>query len=253
LSTSWGFSLSVFATAGLLLFTRPFADQISRVIPKIPEALAVLIAVALSAQISTAGLIAGFSGQITLWSIPANMLVAPVIPFVTILGYLTLLFSNVFFPLGLFFGHLAAYFANWIGFVANQFASFDSSIIQVPKGLVGFLVVSLTTGLIWLSLFLIMKFKLINLKILGFIICVGFLILFLLKNTYSKSWPMRDWQFVMCDVGQGDGLVLKDATGKVLVVDVGPNGKLMNDCLKSLDIKSIDALILIFMLIMYKD
>jgi len=244
LSTSWGFSLSVFATAGLLLFTRPFADQISRVIPKIPEALAVLIAVALSAQISTAGLIAGFSGQITLWSIPANMLVAPVIPFVTILGYLTLLFSNLFFPLGLLFGHLAAYFANWIGFVANQFASFDSSIIQVPKGLVGFLVVSLTTGLIWLSLFLIVKFKLINLRILGFLLCVGFIILFLLKNNYSKSWPMRDWQFVMCDVGQGDGLVLKDATGKVLVVDVGPNGKLMNDCLKSLDVKSIDALIL---------
>jgi competence protein ComEC len=89
-----------------------------------------------------------------------------------------------------------------------------------------------------------MKFKLINLKILGFLICIGFLILFLLKNSYSKSWPMRDWQFVMCDVGQGDGLVLKDTTGKVLVVDVGPNGKLMNDCLKSLDVKSIDALIL---------
>jgi len=27
-------------------------------------------------------------------------------------------------------------------------------------------------------------------------------------------------------------------------LDVGPNGKLMNDCLKSLDVKSIDALIL---------
>ena len=48
----------------------------------------------------------------------------------------------------------------------------------------------------------------------------------------------------MCDVGQGDGLILKDLGGKILVVDVGPNGKLMNDCLRKLDVKTIDALIL---------
>jgi competence protein ComEC len=48
----------------------------------------------------------------------------------------------------------------------------------------------------------------------------------------------------MCDVGQGDGLVLRDSTGKVLVVDVGPNGKLMNDCLNKLGVKTIDVLML---------
>jgi competence protein ComEC len=244
LSTSWGFSLSVFATAGLLLFTRPFADQITRAIPRIPEALAVLIAVALSAQISTAGLIAGFSGQITLWSIPANVLVAPVIPFVTILGYLALLFSNIFFPLGLLFGLLASYFANWIGFIARLFASFNSSLIQVPKGLVGFILVTTLTVIVCLVVILIFRFKLIDSKSFGILFLIIFLLLFVWGNYRAKSWPMKDWQFVMCDVGQGDGLVLKDSTGKVLVVDVGPNGKLMNDCLKSLKVKSIDALIL---------
>jgi competence protein ComEC len=109
LSSSWGFSLSVFATAGLLLFTRSFVDSITRIFPRIPESLAVLIAVALSAQLSTASLIAAFSGQITLMSIPANLLAAPAIPFVTILGYLTLLFSNLFMPLAKLFGYAAAF------------------------------------------------------------------------------------------------------------------------------------------------
>ena len=45
-------------------------------------------------------------------------------------------------------------------------------------------------------------------------------------------------------LGQGDGLVLRDSTGKVLVIDVGPNGQLMNDCLKKLGVKTIDVLML---------
>jgi competence protein ComEC len=167
-----------------------------------------------------------------------------VIPFVTILGYLALLFSNLFFPLGLLFGLLASYFANWIGFIAHLFASFNSSLIQVPKGLVGFILVSALTVLVCLVVILIFRFKLIDSKILGILLLIIFLLLIVWGNNRSKSWPMKDWQFVMCDVGQGDGLVLKDSTGKVLVVDVGPNGKLMNECLKSLKVKSIDALIL---------
>jgi competence protein ComEC len=66
----------------------------------------------------------------------------------------------------------------------------------------------------------------------------------MLKNREAKNWPMSNWQFVMCDVGQGDGLVLRDSTGKVLVVDVGPNGQLMNECLKKLGIGPIDVLML---------
>jgi len=69
-------------------------------------------------------------------------------------------------------------------------------------------------------------------------------LLVVLKTKDSKNWPISNWQFVMCDVGQGDGLVLRDSTGKVLVVDVGPNGQLMNDCLKKLGVKTIDVLML---------
>ena len=244
LAVSWGFILSVFATAGLLVFTRPFANSIIKNIPKIPESLAVLIAVALSAQVSTAGLIAGFSGQITLWSIPANLLASPVVPFVTILGYLCLLFSNFFTPIAYVFGFLAAVFANWIGFLARYFASQEASIIRVPKGMTGFLIVCLILALLALFINLVLKLKITHKQILIISMCFILFCFVMLKNREAKNWPMSNWQFVMCDVGQGDGLVLRDSTGKVLVVDVGPNGKLMNECLKRLGIGAIDVLML---------
>ena len=244
LAVSWGFCLSVFATAGLLVFTRPFANKISELVPRIPESLSVLIAVALSAQISTAGLIAGFSGQITLWSIPANLLASPAIPFVTILGYLSLVFSNFYTPFAYLFGYLAAIFANWIGFLAHYFASNETSIIHVPKGIIGFLLISFIMALSAFLIFLVKKTKIENKKTLVISIFLILISSLILKSKDVKNWPIRNWQFVMCDVGQGDGLVLKDSTGKVLVVDVGPNGQLMNDCLKKLGVKTIDVLML---------
>ena len=244
LAVSWGFCLSVFATAGLLVFTRPFANKISELVPRIPESLSVLIAVALSAQISTAGLIAGFSGQITLWSIPANLLASPVIPFVTILGYLSLVFSNFYTPFAYMFGYLAAIFANWIGFLAHYFASNETSIIHVPKGIIGFLLISFIMALSAFLIFLVKKTKIENKKTLIISIFLILISSLILKSKDVKNWPIRNWQFVMCDVGQGDGLVLKDSNGKVLVVDVGPNGQLMNDCLKKLGVKTIDVLML---------
>ena len=244
LAVSWGFCLSVFATVGLLVFTRPFANKISELVPRIPESLSVLIAVALSAQISTAGLIAGFSGQITLWSIPANLLASPVIPFVTILGYLSLVFSNFYTPFAYLFGYLAAFFANWIGFLAHYFASNETSIIHVPKGIIGFLLISFIMALSAFLIFLVTKTKIENKRTLIISIFLVLISSLILKTKDVKNWPIRNWQFVMCDVGQGDGLVLKDSTGKVLVVDVGPNGQLMNDCLKKLGVKTIDVLML---------
>jgi len=244
LAVSWGFCLSVFATVGLLVFTRPFANKISELVPRIPESLSVLIAVALSAQISTAGLIAGFSGQITLWSIPANLLASPVIPFVTILGYLSLVFSNFYTPFAYLFGYLAAFFANWIGFLAHYFASNETSIIHVPKGIIGFLLISFIMALSAFLIFLVTKTKIENKRTLIISIFLVLISSLILKTKDVKNWPIRNWQFVMCDVGQGDGLVLKDSTGKVLVVDVGPNGQLMNDCLKKLGVKNIDVLML---------
>ena len=75
LAISWGFILSVFATFGLLLLTEPILNYLIRNFPWLNQNLLIIISVALAAQFSTMGLVAGFTGLISLWSVFANTLV----------------------------------------------------------------------------------------------------------------------------------------------------------------------------------
>ncbi len=43
------------------------------------------------------------------------------------------------------------------------------------------------------------------------------------------GWPLRDWEVVACDVGQGDALVIK-SLGRVAVIDVGKDEDLIDAC-----------------------
>lgn len=52
------------------------------------------------------------------------------------------------------------------------------------------------------------------------------------------------WALVMCDVGQGDGLVLSIGDGRVIVIDVGPDPTSMDRCLNMLDVNDIALLMI---------
>jgi competence protein ComEC len=49
---------------------------------------------------------------------------------------------------------------------------------------------------------------------------------------------------VMCDVGQGDGLVLATTPGRAIVVDTGPEPAAMDRCLHQLGVRTVDLLVL---------
>jgi competence protein ComEC len=61
------------------------------------------------------------------------------------------------------------------------------------------------------------------------------------------SWGQEippDWVVVACDVGQGDGLVVRTASGRGLMIDVGPSGDTAGRCLDDLGIGRLDLLVL---------
>ena len=243
LSNSWGFCLSVFATGGLLILTNPIINFAFSKFPYLNEKFIAAIAVALSAQISTLGLVVGFTGQISIWSVIANLLVAPVIPFITVLGYLALVIVNLNLEISSIINFISGFFTNWIIIIAHFFASQNLNQIQIQKGFISFLSVNLIMIIIYF--YLIKSKTYFFLKICGSITLVSFMSLFIIGKFFKVSdWPISNAQFVMCDVGQGDGLVVKDSKNNVIVVDVGPDGNLMTNCLKKLKVSKIDVLIL---------
>ncbi|WP_371102939.1 ComEC/Rec2 family competence protein, partial [Streptomyces sp. PU_AKi4] len=58
------------------------------------------------------------------------------------------------------------------------------------------------------------------------------------------GWPPPGWRLVMCDVGQGDALVLAAGENTGVVVDAGPDPALADHCLRSLGVTSIPLVVL---------
>lgn len=59
----------------------------------------------------------------------------------------------------------------------------------------------------------------------------------------GTAWS-DDWQVVMCDVGQGDALVVRTGPGAAVMVDVGPAGDAAARCLDELGVTTLDLLVL---------
>lgn len=58
------------------------------------------------------------------------------------------------------------------------------------------------------------------------------------------GWPPPDWVFAMCDVGQGDAMVLAAGAGEGVVVDAGPDPRLADRCLHDLGVTRVPLLLL---------
>ena len=93
-----GFALSVVATLGLVLWAAPLRQWLMR--HRVPEVLAVLLAMTLTAQVLTMPLVIALSDRLSLVAVPANLLVAPVIPVIALLGTLGALVGAIGPPEG---------------------------------------------------------------------------------------------------------------------------------------------------------
>ncbi len=91
-----GFQLSFLAVIGILLLHQKVKRFILEKV-KVFDKLADLLAVTISAQIFVFPLILYNFGHISLYSIPANILIVPTLPFIMILGFLTALTGFVVF------------------------------------------------------------------------------------------------------------------------------------------------------------
>lgn len=83
LAWSYGFALSSAAVLGIVMMSEPIAEVMALLLP---DRLADALAMTLAAQTATLPIQVMMEPQLPVWSIPANLLVAPVVDFATIMG-----------------------------------------------------------------------------------------------------------------------------------------------------------------------
>ena len=218
-----GFALSVLATAGLLIAAPHLVEKLSA---HMPQSVAIVIATPLAATLFCAPVIVAISGQLSLMSVVANVLAAPVVAPITIVGFIAALIS----PVWPWLSHLLIWFitplAAWIAWIASLISDF--SVITFATGAKSFFIIA---AVLALGYFLNRK-----------VVVTGLLILIALS--WLLKFPGSDWQIANCDVGQGDSMVVNLGGHRAIVIDTGPDPIAEDRCLHQLGINKIELLIL---------
>jgi competence protein ComEC len=243
LARSYGFVLSVLATGGLLLLSRPLTVFFSR---WLPTSLSAVIAIPLAAQLACQPVLILLNPSIPLYAVPANVLAEPAAPVATVLG----LIACVLLPWAPWLAQIICWLAwlpsSWIAGVAQFFDSLPAKSIPWPAGVLG---VSLAAVIIVLALFILLRrgagarvARKLAAAALALIL-VGYLGVAGGERIRQAVSRPQDWQIAACDIGQGDAVLVRSA-GQVALIDTGPDPVLLRHCLDVLGIERIDLLVL---------
>lgn len=234
LSRSWGFALSVSASAGILFLGSRWQRRMRS---WAPAWLAEALCIPMAAQLATQPLVTALSGTVSFSAVAANALSGPFVGPVTVLGILAALTSLV-----------SPWIAGGLGFLAGVVVQ---PIVSIASGLSALPAASWRWSTSFASLTILV------------VVCIGFATLtdwalgnrlgtFLLFSALviascyrplPVGWP-GDWQVVVCDVGQGSAAVLKVRPKVGILVDAGPEGDGAVQCLQSLQIEELPLVVI---------
>lgn len=235
LAVSAGFALSVLATAGILLLAPAWRDALAGWLPRW---LAEAIAVPAAAQLACTPLIAVISGQVSIVAVLANLLAEPAVGPATVLGLLGGAAGMVWPALGRGFGWLASWCVAWIVAVARHCAALPTAAVAWGSGAVAIGV--LTAVAVGAGLY---APRLLRHRGTGAACCLS-LVLVTVIRWPAPGWPPADWVYVVCNVGQGDGTVLRTGPHAAVVVDAGPDPRPMDECLDRLGVREVRLFVL---------
>jgi len=239
LSLSLGFALSSVATASLVVGAGPLADGLARWMPR---TLALIIAVPLAAQLACGPLIALISPQLSVYGVVANLVAAPAAPAATVLGLAACLTAGI--PLlGSGLAALAWVPAAWIAGTAETFSTLPGSVVDVPEGPGGLVIVALLGAAVTAIVVpTSRRVRATAATVLAAAVVVGLAMGPIARVVTQASIPSA-WSVLACDVGQGDAVLVRSA-GVIALVDTGPDPDALTRCLDAVAITRVDLLVL---------
>ena len=235
LSVQLGFVLSVVATAGLIVVSPWFTQRLTR---WMPLRVAQAVGIAVGAQLVVSPVLAAISGRIEPIAIVANVLAEPAVAPATVCGFIAAVVSPVspWFASG--FAAVASWCAQWISWVASTAVQVPGGTVAWPRGLVGGLCVALAM----VTVLAVVRARRTALAGMAAVVAAGCLIV--LPARHATAWPPAHWLVEACDVGQGDGLLLNTGRASAILVDAGPDARLIDRCLRDAGITTLDAVVL---------
>lgn len=131
-----GFILSVLAVAGILIFNGKILGVLSKFTP---SALAEVVSMSISAQLTVVPVIVYYFGMVTPWSLLSNALLVPLAGIYVVLGILFVIASPIpFFPKAISF--IMEIFSAGIASVSNLVRNLPCSVLEISENYLTFAV-----------------------------------------------------------------------------------------------------------------
>jgi competence protein ComEC len=244
MAVSLGFALSAAATAGLLLIGPGLAERLGcwRATRWVPEPLRAALAVAAAAHMATLPLALLMGNGASLVALPANVVVTPLVPVATVLGLAAALLGPIAPPVAAVLAHVAAPATALIAAIARAGAAVPGGVLPIPGGAgpalaaAGLLVGAvLLAGRGWRP----WRDRRVQ---LGLAVVLALMVL--ARGVRDARWPPPDWLILACDVGQGDGMLIRSpGVAHALLVDAGPDRAAIGGCLRDAGVTSVTVLL----------
>lgn len=233
LAASYGFALSVLATAGILVLVPGWARAWS---VRWPRPVAEALAVAVAAHVAVAPVLVLLSGEVSWVAVPANVLAAPVVAVVTVAGSALAALASVWPGAAAALVHLPGLGVSWIAVVAGAGARVPYGALPWRSDVAGALLLAAVVVVFLLTRGLARR--------VVAAVAVAVLVLGLAARCVPGGWPPQGWVLVACDVGQGDAFVLSAGRGEAVVFDTGDDPGAVDGCLERLGVRGVPLLVL---------
>ncbi|NIH70557.1 ComEC/Rec2 family competence protein [Auritidibacter ignavus] len=274
------FQLSLAATLAIVIAAAPLQQALEALLVRarvVPDVVATLVSAALAvstvSQLACQPIIISMTGNVNLFAIPANLLAAPLVPFITVPGTLTAFLIPVLpWVSGLILSVIAIPAAG-IGAIALWVSSWPAALVAWPEGALGGVVTILHLAGAMCGLYVLMRWqrrtppavtsyprptlttrlavaicpsRLVRQK--GLVICVVVVLVALMAQIAvlvpaPQQRVGENWVMLGCDVGQGDMFLIRTAENSAIVIDTGPEDDLAAACLNRHNIDHVELLV----------
>lgn len=218
---SASFILSFTATFGIVMVANPFEKNImpsedapkNNVFIKAIKTVVSVIAVSFSAQLMTFPFTSYMFNEITLWTLPANLIITPFCPLILALGFIFCILSVLSLSAAKLLAIPLTFILKVARFIINGFSSMEFGII--PGCRTDFFFMSISLFII-LSLLLILykrkKELIFSLSVLIVLLSFG------IVNSYRE---LSEAKVSFINVGQGDSAVITLPNQTTILIDGG--------------------------------